>query len=178
MVAPPMRGDGPLATEIFEDDPPVTLGELVSTADNNFDLLHALAMSRAWPEGMPERDLEPWQRVGPDILWMVNRQDYCRVQKIGDETIAYLGRLRWVARKKLTRPQLERATTDAIKRLTEGDCMPASLACLAAGLRKETYLDLRAEATAFLLNCWAVAEFGVQVALGMRPEPESTLISS
>lgn len=167
MATKPMAGDGP-TLEIFEDDPPVTLGELVATSDNNFDLLGALAMARAWPEGMPARDLEPWQRIGPDVLWMVCREDYTRVEKIGRETLNHVAGLKWVQRKRLSRLQVERAVMDAIARLVERECMAAEIACLAVALRKETYLELRAEAYAFLVNCMAVAEYGVQIALGMR----------
>lgn len=162
-----MKGDGPSA-EIFEDDPPVTLGEMVATSDNNFDLLGALAMARAWPEGVPARELEPWQRIGPDVLWMVCRKDYVRVDRIGREALNHVAGLRWVCKRKISRQQIERAVTDAIERLVERECMAAEIACLAVALRKETYLELRAEAYAFLVNCMTVAEYGVQIALGMR----------
>ena len=167
MVAKPMEGDGP-RIEIFEDDPPITLGELIATSDNNFDLLGALAMARCWPEGVPAHELEPWQRIGPDVLWMVNRQDYSAAEKVGREAKAHLLGLRWVRQKRIGSLQVERAVTDAIERIVTRNCLPAETAALMAAMRLQTYLDLRAEAMAFLVNCMAVAEYGVQRALGFR----------
>jgi len=167
MVGKPMQADGPLGAT-YEDEPPVTLGELIATSDDNFDVLHALAMARAWPENVAWRDLDPWQRIGPDVLWMVHRQDFSKVERIARETRAHVMGLRWVARKGFARQQIERAVTDAIEKLVTGDCMPADIAALAAAMRKETYLHLRSEAMAFMVNCMIVAEYGFQMALGRR----------
>lgn len=171
MVAKPMQGDGP----IYEYDPPITLGEMVATCEDDHGLLLALAMARAWPEGVPYHELEPWQRIGPDVLWMVCRQDMTAYPRIHAETVSHLASLRWVSRKGIKRRALARASTDAIERIVVGDCYPGDLAARAVGIRKETFLQLRAEATAFLINCMAVAQFGVEVALGMRPEPRTPI---
>lgn len=166
MTLKPMAGDGP--GYVFEDEPPVSLGELIATSEDNFDVLGALAFARMWPEEVAWRDLDPWQRVGPDALWMVNQRDYSYAERIGRETVDHLLALRWVRRKRLSRIQLERAVIDAINRLVERECMPAEISALAVALRKETFLDLRAEATAFLVNCMAVAEISFVRALGRR----------
>ena len=167
-----MKGDGPEDT--FEGDPPITLGEMVATCEDDHNLMLALAMARAWPEGVPESELEPWQRIGPDVLWMFYRQDFSRLEKILAECVRHVYGLRWVQRKKLGRNQAERACADAIEKLVTGLAWPADIAAMSVACRKETYLDLRAEATAFLINCMSVAQFGVEVALGMRPEPRTT----
>lgn len=172
MVTKPMKGDGP--QEIFEGDPPITLGEMVATCEDDHNLMLALAMSRAWPEGVPESELEPWQRIGPDILWMFYRGDFYKQKKIHDEAVRHVSSLRWVDRKRVKMNQVERACADAIEKLVTGQTWPSDIAAMSVGCRKETYLDLRAEATALLVNCMSVAQFGVEVALGMRPEPRTT----
>lgn len=166
MSARPLQADGPT----FEDDPPYTFGEIIATAEDDHGLLLALAMARAWPEGVPERDLEPWQRIGPDVLWMVYKQDMARWGKIHAETVAYLGGLTWVIRKKLSARQIECAASDAIDRMVTGQCTPSDIAALAVAMRVDTYLNLRAEGVGFLVNCMSVAQFGVEIALGKRPE--------
>lgn len=173
MVAKPMQGDGP-ATDIYEDDPPYTFEELVATSDGNLDLMHALSMARNRDEFTPDWALEPWQRIGPDILWMVHRGDMSVARKVLNETYDYVAGLRWVRQKKLSHQQIDRAVIDAVNKLGINQCLPAEIASLAVALRKDTYLDLRAEATAFMVNCMAVAQFGTEVALGRRPEPDSS----
>jgi hypothetical protein len=173
VVTKPMQGDGPRSEDIYEYEPPVTLGELVATCEDDHNLMLALAMARAWPEGVPESDLEPWQRIGPDVLWMVHRQDWSKRVKIHAEAVAYVCALRWFVRKRLGRMQAERAVTDALDRLVTGESYPADIAAMSVACRKETYLELRAEALAFLINCMSVAQFGVEIALGMRPEPRT-----
>lgn len=170
MVTKPMQGDGPFT---FEDDPPYELGELIATSDDDHDLLLALAMSRGRGELVPDWELEPWQRIGPDVLWMVYKGDMSVAKKVLDETYLHVAGLRWVVNRKLSHAQIDRAIIDAVNKLGVNDCLPAEIASLAVALRKETYLDLRAEATAFMVNCMAVAEYGVQAALGRRPEPDS-----
>lgn len=178
MVTKPMQGDGP----IFEDDPPVTLGEMVATCQDDHGLLLALAMARAWPEievepgvwaKIPAHEVEPWQRIGPDVLWMVHQRDFEQQPKIHAEAATYVAAIPWVVKKRLGRAQVCRAVTDAIDRLVTGDSYPADIAAMSVACRKETYLELRAEALAFLINCMSVAQFGVEVALGMRPEPRT-----
>lgn len=173
MVTKPMQGDGPRSEETYEYEPPVTLGEMVATCEDDHNLMLALAMARAWPEGLPESELEPWQRIGPDVLWMVHRHDWSKRAKIHAEATRHVCSLRWVVRKKLGQNQVERAVTDALDRLVTGDSNPADIAALSVACRKETFLELRAEALAFLINCMSVAQFGVEVALGVRPEPRT-----
>lgn len=166
MVAKPMQGDGP----IFEDDPPVTLEEIIATCEDDHNLLLALAMARAWPEGLPEAQLEPWQRIGPDVLWMVCRQDLARYTKIHAESVNYLSKIGWIYRQKITRKQMARAASGAIYKLVYRRVESPKAASKEVSIREATYLDLRAEATAFLVNCMSVAQFGVEIALGMRPD--------
>lgn len=166
MVAKPMQGDGPA---VYEAEPPYTLAELVATCEDDHDLMLALAMARAWPEGVPERDLEPWQRIGPDVLWMVARRDLMALWKVVGETTRHLAVLPWVVRKNVPHSVLVKASCDAVERLVYRKPLPQKM----SDVRKETYLELRAEAVAFLVNCMAVAEVGVEIALGKRPEPRT-----
>jgi len=171
MVAKPMQGDGP-TIEVYESEPPYTLGELISTCEDDVDLLHALSMARYRDEETPYSQLNPWQRIGPDLLWMVYKGDTAQFNKIADEAYLHVSSIDWVVKKKLSHAQINRAVLDSVNKLATNSCMPAEIACLAVAMRKDTYLDLRAESTAFLAYCMSIAHWAVEKALGKRPELE------
>ena len=109
-----------------------------------------------------------WSTAKAYAVSLLARQDYSAAEKVGREAKAHLLGLRWVRQKRIGALQVERAVTDAIERIVTRNCLPAETAALMAAMRLQTYLDLRAEAMAFLVNCMAVAEYGVQRALGFR----------
>lgn len=161
MVAKPMEGDGPIARDPYSDDR-VTVAELISSCDDNADLLGALSYSRGWTEDVPKDWLQPWQQIGPEVLWAVNRQTEAELPKIGPVVSDYVCNLRWVRQKRLSRLQIESAVFDAFERLVYGDCMAAELSAMMVACRKETFLDLRAEAIAFMVFSMGMSEARVR----------------
>lgn len=135
----------------FDDSPP-TLHERLGRLDDH-DSMMALAFARRWREGVAWADLEPWQRVGPDLLYAVTFQDDAERPRFLREAVAHLSGLRWVARKRLSRLQLIMAANDAVDRIMYRTCQGAEVSAPVVACRKETYLDLRAEAAAFLAAC-------------------------
>lgn len=155
MVAKPMQGDGP---PVHESDPPFTLGERVATCNDNADLIGALCFSRGWNRECPRNELAPWRQIGPDMIWATNRQTSAELHWIGPLVTNYVSGVRWVMNKKLSRLQIEAAVFDAFERVVYGDCMNADVAALMVACRKETYLELRAEAVAFMAFSMGIAE--------------------
>lgn len=161
MVAKPMEGDGPITRDPYSDDR-ITVAELISSCDDNADLLGALSFSRGWTEDVPRDRLQPWQQIGPEVLWAVNRQTEAELPKIGPVVSDYVCNLRWVKQKRLSRLQIESAVFDAFERLVYGDCMAAELSAMMVACRKETFLDLRAEAIAFMVFAMGMSECRVR----------------
>lgn len=155
MVAKPMLGDG---LPVYEGDPPVTLGELIATCDDNSFVLGALAFSRGWNSDCPKRDLPVWRQIGPDLLWAVNRQSEANLARIGPTVTDYVWGLKWVQDKRLNRLQIELAVLDAFEQLVYGSCDPAYISALRVACRKETFLELRAEATALMAFSMGLAD--------------------
>jgi hypothetical protein len=156
-----MEGDGPITRDPYSDDR-ITVAELISSCDDNADLLGALSFSRGWTEDVPRDWLQPWQQIGPEVLWAVNRQTEAELPKIGPVVSDYVCNLRWVKQKRLSRLQIESAVFDAFERLVYGDCMAAELSAMMVACRKETFLDLRAEATAFMVFAMGMSECRVR----------------
>jgi hypothetical protein len=152
-----MEGDGPPARDPYSDDE-VTLGEIIATCDDCADILGALSFSRGWTEDVPRSWLAPWQQVGPDILWAVSRQTEAEIHRIGPVVTRHVAGLGWVLKKRLSRLQVELAVSDALDRLIYGECMSADVSALMVACRKETFLDLRAEAVAFMAFAMSMAE--------------------
>lgn len=157
MVTKPMEGDGPALPEPFTDDR-VTLAEILSSVDDNADLLGALSFARGWTVDVPRCELSPWQQVGPDLLWAVARQTEAEVHRIGPVVADYVANLKWVRKARLSRLQIELAVSDGIDRLIYGECMAADVSALMVACRKETFLELRAEAVAFMAVAMGIAE--------------------
>lgn len=132
----------------FEDSP-ATLHEKIGR-EGDTDSMMAIAFARRWPEGVAFRDLKPWQRFGPDLLYAVCFQDDSERPRFMREAVAHMQGLKWVARKRLSRLQLIMAANDAVDRIIYRTCQGAEVSAAAVACRKETYLDLRAEAVAFL----------------------------
>jgi hypothetical protein len=157
MVTKPMEGDGPPLREPFTDDRP-TLGEILATVNDNADLLGALSYSRGWTRDVPRCDLSPWQQVGPDLLWAVARQTEAEHHRIGPVVTDFVCNLAWVLKTRLSRLQIELAVSDALDRLVYGECMAADVSAMMVACRKETFLELRAEAVAFMVTAMGIAE--------------------
>lgn len=155
MVAKPMQGDGP---PVHEADPPYTLGERVASCTDNVNIIGALCFSRGWNRDCPRSELAPWRQIGPDMIWAVNRQTIAELHRIGPLVTDYVSGVQWVLRKKLSRLQIESAVYDAFMRLVFGDCMPADVAAMMVACRKETYLEIRAEAVAFMAFAMGIAD--------------------
>lgn len=156
MVAKPMEGDGPVR-DPFSDEAP-TVAELLSSCDDHSELLGALSYSRGWTEDVPRSQLSPWQQIGPEVLWAVSRQTEAEIHKIGPVVTDYVCAIRWVMAKKLSRLQIELAVSDALDRLIYGECTSADVSALVVACRKETFLDLRAEALAFMVFSMGMSE--------------------
>lgn len=155
MVAKPMLGDG---LPIYESDPPVTLGEIIATCDDNAHVLGALAFSRGWVTDCPKSDLPVWRQIGPDMLWAVNRGTDCSLPRIGPVIAKYISGLKWVRAKRLSQLQIDLAVLDAFEQLVFGQCDPAYISALRVACRKETFLELRAEATALMAFSMGLAD--------------------
>lgn len=155
MVAKPMAGDGPAT---HEGDPPVTLGEVIATCDDNSFVLGALAFSRGWNRDVPKCELAPWRQIGPEMIWAVNRQTEAELHRVGPVVTDFVCNLPWVRKTRLSRLQIESAVYDAFQRLVYGDCMAADVAAMMVACRKETFLELRAEAVAFMAFAMAMAD--------------------
>ena len=157
MVAKPMEGDGPVVRDPFSDDT-VTMAELLSSCDDNADLLGALSYSRAWTDDVPKDRLSPWQQIGPEVLWAVARQTEAEIHKIGPVATRHVCNLAWVRNKRLSQLQIELAVFDAFCRVVYGECTSADISAPMVACRKETFLDLRAEAVAFLVFAMGMSE--------------------
>jgi hypothetical protein len=152
-----MEGDGPAVRDPYSDDE-ITLGELIATCDDCSDVLGALSFSRGWTEDVPRSWLAPWQQIGPDVLWAVNRQTEAEIHRIGPAVTSHVANLKWVRNKRLSRLQIELAVSDALDRMISGECMSADVSALMVACRKETFLDLRAEAVAFMVFAMSMSE--------------------
>lgn len=168
MVAKPMQGDGP---PVHEADPPYTLADIVATCDDNTHVIGALCYSRGWTEDVPKSQLAPWRQIGPEMIWAVNRQDECDLPRIGPVVTRHVEGLPWVRKKRLSRLQIELAVYDAFQGLVYGSCMSADVSAMRVACRKETFLDLRAEATALMVFAMGLAECGLREQLGNYAHP-------
>lgn len=155
MVAKPMQGDGPAVNEA---DPPYTLGEIIAVCDDNSLVIGALCFARGWNRDCPKSELPPWRQIGPDMVWAVNRQTEADLHKIGPVVAAYVENLKWVRAKRLSRLQIDLAVFDAFERLVYGDCVAADFSAMRVACRKETFLELRAEAVAFMAFSMSLAD--------------------
>lgn len=163
MVARPMQGDGP---PVHEAEPPYTLGEIVATCDDSSHVIGALCYARGWTEDVPKSWLAPWKQIGPEMIWAVNRQTEAELHKIGPVVTSHVEGLKWVRGKRLSRLQVELAVADAFDRVVYGDCMSAAISAMRVACRKETFLQLRAEAVAFMVFAMGLAECGLREQLG------------
>ena len=134
------------------EDSGATLHERIGRCDD-YDSMGALAISRRWPEGVAWADLEPWQRCGPELLYAATFQDDGERPRFMREAVAHMRGLRWIRNKKLSRLQLIMAANDAVDQILYRNCQAAVISAAAVACRRETYLDLRAEAVAFLAAC-------------------------
>lgn len=155
MVAKPLQGDGP---PTHEHDPPYTLREIVASCDDNSHVIGALCFSRGWNRDVPRSKLAPWRQIGPDMIWAVCRQTEADLRRIGPVVTDHVANVRWVKNKKLSRLQIELAVSDAFDRMIYGECMAADVSALLVACRKETFLELRAEAVAFMAFAMGLAE--------------------
>lgn len=162
-----MQGDGP----IYEDDPPYTLGEIVATCDDSSHIIGALCYARGWTDDVPKWQLAPWRQIGPEMIWAVNRQTEAELHRIGPVVTRHVANLKWVRAKRLSQLQIELAVADGFERLVLGDCMPADISALRVACRKETFLELRAEAVAFMVFAMGLAECGLREQLGNCDTP-------
>ena len=163
MVAKPMQGDGP---PVHEAEPPYTLGEMIATCDDNSFVIGALCYARGWIEDVPKSHLAPWRQIGPEMIWATNRQTEADLPKIGPVVTSYVENLKWVRDKRLSRLQIELAVSDGFDRVVYGECMSADLSAMRVACRKETFLELRAEAVAFMVFAMGLAECGLREQLG------------
>lgn len=155
MVAKPMFGDG---LPVHEDDPPVTLSEIIATCDDNTHVLGALAYSRGWVTDCPRYQLPVWRQIGPDLLWAVNRQSEASLPRLGPVIANYVAGLDWVKHKRLSQLQVDLAVSDAFDQLVWGVCDPAYISAMRVACRKDWFLELRAEATALMAFSMGLAD--------------------
>jgi hypothetical protein len=150
-----MQGDGP---PVHEAEPPYSLGEVIASCDDNADVLGALAYSRGRNRDIPKSELAPWRQVGPDLLWAASRQTEAEIHRIGPVVARWVANLAWVRKAKLSDLQIELAVADALDRVIYGNCTNCDVSALMVACRKDTFLNLRAEAVGFMAFAMALAE--------------------
>jgi len=140
-------------------DAPRTIEETLGVC-NDYDAFAALAMARGWPEHVAWRDLDPWQRIGPELLESVVFGTETYRPRFLQETVAHLESLEWVQNKRLSFLQLLLAANDGIDRILYRKCAPSQESALRVALRVQTFQELRAESVAFLGVALALATYG------------------
>jgi hypothetical protein len=147
-----------MAGAVHEGDAPRTIEESLGV-NNDYDAFAALAICRGWPEHVAWADLDPWQRIGPELLESVVFQTETYRRRFLHETVAHLDGLEWVQRRRLSFLQLLLAADDAVDRILYRECKPSQQQALRVACRLTTYLELRAEAVAFLGVSLALATY-------------------